>query len=85
MAPYKIVKLQLPHPLESARLAEFGEVQSNEGLNVVLRIPRERATETAARILTQVEVDDVTFEDPPVEDIIRDVFAGGLPTAEPPR
>ncbi len=85
MAPYKIVKLQLPHPLESARLAEFGEVQSNEGLNVVLRIPRARATETAARIFTQVEVDDVTFEDPPVEDIIRDVFAGGLPTAELPR
>ena len=82
MAPYKIIKLQLPHPLPAGRLAGFGEVQSSEGLNAVLRIPRARATETAARILSEIEVDDVTFEDPPVEDIIRDVFAGGLIPSE---
>lgn len=82
MAPYKIIKLQLPHPLPAGRLAGFGEVQSSEGLNAVLRIPRARATETAARILSEIDVDDVTFEDPPVEDIIRDVFAGGLLPSE---
>ncbi|MBX7213977.1 MAG: ATP-binding cassette domain-containing protein [Thermoflexales bacterium] len=78
LAPYKVVKLRLPHPALGERLADFGELVSNDGLNAVLRVPRARAGETAARLLGQIEVDDVTFEDPPVEDVIRDVFAGGL-------
>lgn len=81
MAPWKIVKLQLSRPIDSARLAGFGELVSNEGVNAVLRIPRANTGETAARLLAGVDVDDVTFEDPPVEDIIRDVFAGGLAEA----
>ena len=78
LAPYQVVKLRLPHPALGERLADFGELVSNDGLNAVLRVPRARAGETAARLLGQIEVDDVTFEDPPVEDVIRDVFAGGL-------
>lgn len=76
VAPYKILKLQFYQPVTAAQMAQFGEVDSCDGLTAVLHVPREKATETASRILTQLEVDDVNFEDPPVEDIIRDVFAG---------
>ncbi len=58
------------------RLAPFGAVESCDGFNAVLHVPRDGAPAAAARILTELTVDDVTFEDPPVEDIIRDVFSG---------
>ncbi len=58
------------------QLAHFGNVESCDGLTAVLHVPREKAAETASRLLNEMDVDDVNFEDPPVEDIIRDVFAG---------
>ena len=76
VAPYKIIKLQLTHPTPKETLAQFGKVERCEGFEAVLHVPRAQATESAARLLTQLQVDDVTFEDPPVEDIIREVFAG---------
>ena len=76
VAPYKIIKLQFAQPVSREQLAEFGEVASCEGQMAVLHVPRAQATESAARLLAQLKVDDVTFEEPPVEDIIREVFAG---------
>jgi ABC-2 type transport system ATP-binding protein len=76
VAPYKIIKLQLAHATSKEALAQFGEVERCEEFEAVLHVPRAQATESAARLLTQLQVDDVTFEDPPVEDIIREVFAG---------
>lgn len=84
VAPYKVLKLQFSTAVSAEQLAPFGEVASCDGLTAVLRVSRARATETAAHILTRMDVDDVNFEDVPVEDVIREVFAGkveGLATA----
>ncbi|PJF46909.1 MAG: ATP-binding cassette domain-containing protein [Chloroflexi bacterium] len=84
VAPYKILKLQFEQPVACEQLAAFGAIASCDGMTAVLHVPRSQAAEAAARLLTQVEVDDVNFEDPPVEDIIREVFTGkvtGLGTA----
>jgi ABC-2 type transport system ATP-binding protein len=78
VAPYKIIKLQFAENAVQAQLEPFGKVESCDGLNAVLHVPRAAATEAGARILTQFKVDDVTFEDPPVEDIIREVFSGNV-------
>lgn len=78
VAPYKILKLQLVEAAPSERLAQFGKVAALDGLDAVLHVPRASAAATAAQILAQIAVADVTFEDPPVEDIIREVFAGSM-------
>jgi ABC-2 type transport system ATP-binding protein len=78
VAPYKIIKLQLEKPTTPDALAQFGHVESCDGLTAVLHVPRAQATASAAQLLAQLQVDDVTFEEPPVEDIIREVFAGKL-------
>jgi len=83
VAPYKILKLQLVNAVPGEQLAQFGELASHEGLDAVLHVPRAAAAATAAQILAQIAVADVTFEDPPVEEIIREVFAGGM-QAPPP-
>jgi ABC-2 type transport system ATP-binding protein len=76
VAPYKILRLQFEQSVSCEQLAPFGKVDTCDGLTAVLHVPRDRAPEVAAQLLTQIKVDDVTFEDPPVEDIIRQVFAG---------
>ena len=78
IAPYKIIKLQLAQPTERAMLATFGTVERCDGIDAVLHVPRAQAAEVAAHLLAQVHIDDITFEDPPVEDIIREVFAGKI-------
>ncbi|HEY3291777.1 MAG TPA: ATP-binding cassette domain-containing protein [Anaerolineae bacterium] len=75
VAPYKIIRLTLEQPANAEVLAQFGKVESCDGLTAVLHVPRATATESAARLLAELIVDDVTFEEPPVEDIIREVFA----------
>lgn len=79
VAPYKIVRLQFNQPVSTDQLAQFGEVESSEGFTATLRVPRAQATEIALRLLAQLHPEDLTFEDPPVEDIIRAVFAGAVP------
>ena len=76
VAPYKILKLQFEQPVSKAQLARFGNVEDCDGMTAVLHVPREKATETASLMLNEMQIDDMNFEDPPVEDIIRDVFAG---------
>ncbi|MCS6774335.1 MAG: ATP-binding cassette domain-containing protein [Thermoflexales bacterium] len=81
MAPYKVVRLHFERPVTCAQLQAFGQVEACDGFTATLHVPRASAVEIAGQLLTQLQPDDLTFEDPPVEDIIRDLFAGGL---EPP-
>jgi len=76
-APYKLLRLTLEKPVDGADLSSLGEVESNEGLKVTLRVPRANTKEAAARALAQLPVADLTVEEPPVEEIIREVFSRG--------
>ncbi len=55
--------------------SQYGEVLNQEAGHVTLRIPREKTPEVTARILAEQQVDDLTVEDPPIEDVIEKVFA----------
>src|SRR5512139_1961684 len=75
VAPYKLLSLVLREGTSSNVLAQYGELESIEGVKATLRVPRGQATEVAAHLLSHIKVDDVLIEEPPVEDIIRQVFA----------
>lgn len=77
VAPYKLLSLVLCEPAAIERLAQYGEVETVDGIKATLRVPRQQATEVAARLLRDIELDDVLIEEPPVEDIIRQVFSDG--------
>jgi ABC-2 type transport system ATP-binding protein len=55
--------------------SQYGEVLNQDAGHVSLRIPREKTPEITARILAEQKVDDMTVEDPPIEDVIEKVFA----------
>jgi len=86
LAPYKVLKLILRSPVACDVLAPFGQVETCNGLRAVVRVPREKATQAAAKLLAAVDVEDVTIEEPPVESIISEMFdRGRIDADEPPQ
>lgn len=59
-------------------LSRFGEVIAQDGLRYTLRIPKETAPAVTARLLAEAPVADVTVEEPPIDDVIEQVFAVGM-------
>jgi ABC-2 type transport system ATP-binding protein len=74
-APHRIVKITLSAPIEVSDLGRYGEVEAIEGLTASLRIPRHKTKETAAQLLSELPVEDIAIEEPPIEEVIRQVFA----------
>lgn len=77
LAPFKIVQLDLE---EGARRpvswTPYGEELPAEDGKVRLRVAKERAPEVTAHLLSDLAVIDLTIEDPPIEDVIDQVFQG---------
>jgi ABC-2 type transport system ATP-binding protein len=63
--------------VDPAALASFGQLVSIDGEQVTLRVDKDRSAAVAARLLSEHAVTDLTIEDPPVEDVIEQVFAAG--------
>jgi ABC-2 type transport system ATP-binding protein len=58
-------------------LSAYGEVMGREGGRVTLRVPKAETSRITAQLLAGLAVDDLTVEDPPIEDVIERVFAQG--------
>ena len=76
-APYRQVKVELAQAQSSAQLASFGEIESLQGNEVRFIVPRVKLTATISRILAQLQVQDLSVSDPPVEEIIGRLFQTG--------
>lgn len=84
-APFREVKLELATDADASVLSRFGEVESVEGREARLLVQRDQLTRTVNKLLTELEVRDLTVTDPPIEEVISRVFkaegerAGGRP------
>jgi ABC-2 type transport system ATP-binding protein len=63
----------------SADLSAYGEVLSTDDGRVLLRVARADAPDVTTRLLRDLEIADLTIEDPPIEDVIEQVFAVAAP------
>ncbi|MGL6135523.1 MAG: ABC transporter ATP-binding protein [Prochlorococcaceae cyanobacterium] len=77
LAPWRQVRLELATPLPAHQLAAYGEIESLEGCEVRLLIPRERLTAVVSRLLGQLPVLDLEVSDPPIEELIGRLFRQG--------
>jgi viologen exporter family transport system ATP-binding protein len=67
-----------------ADLSRYGEVvESGPDGRTSLRVPKAQAGAVAARLLAEHQVTDLTIEDPPIEDVIEQVFASRWPETAP--
>ena len=84
--PYREVQIELINPIPpdvdnfQQLLSNYGEVETLTGQAVRLLVRRENLTTTVAQILAELEVQDLTVTDPPIEEIIGRVFRSGLTT-----
>jgi ABC-2 type transport system ATP-binding protein len=69
---YKTIGVTLDTP---ADLSSYGEVMTTADGRVTLRVPKADTSRATARLLADLPVEDLTIEDPPIEDVIERVFA----------
>jgi ABC-2 type transport system ATP-binding protein len=55
------------------------EVVLADGETLTVSVPKEETSQATARLLAEHEVVDLTVEDPPIEDVIEQVFASEAP------
>ena len=75
-SPHKTIVAELAG--DAADLSRYGEVVASEGSRHTLRVPKADTPQVTARLLADLPLADLTVEDPPIEDIIEQVFAGAL-------
>jgi ABC-2 type transport system ATP-binding protein len=74
VAPYKHVRIVTSRPIRAGELEKFGEIRSLDTLEATLIVPRDRTSAVAAELFRVLPIDDVTIEDPEVEEIISRIF-----------
>lgn len=74
---FKVVTLQLSEdaiPSDFDAFRQYGQVLETQPPKVRLRIPRPQVPKTLAEILARHTVEDVAVEDPPLEEVIAEMF-----------
>jgi ABC-2 type transport system ATP-binding protein len=84
LAPCREVRLELRDPLPAERLAAYGEVEEIQGREVRLLVPRETLTAAVSRLLADLPVLDLEVRDPPIEELIGQLFRTQAPAATEP-
>ncbi len=71
----KFLTLEFNTPIERNALSTFGVIEHFDGLSVKLRVPRQHISKISAEILSRFDVQDLTIEEVPIEDIVRTLFS----------
>ena len=71
----KIVTLQFVDEQIPDNLSRFGEIISEEIPRIKLRVERQKVASMLAAVLDQCNVEDVSVEDPPLEEVIAELFS----------
>jgi ABC-2 type transport system ATP-binding protein len=71
----KLITLVIPDLAASEQLSRFGEVVETKLPKVKLKVERSQVARVLAEVLAQHAVEDVSVEDPPLEEVIGEVFA----------
>ena len=73
--PDKRVVFRLDRPVAAEELAALGNVVRHDVAEAVLQVKREAVNDTVTRALATLPIRDLTVEDPPLEEIMSELFA----------
>ena len=76
-APHKLINVDFEKEVEEEKLKSIGEVKEFNSIHALIHVPGKEAAKRAGKLLDNFPVADLTIEEPPIEDIIREVFSGG--------
>lgn len=72
---HKVVSLQFPPGAATPDLSRFGEVIEEQAPRVRLRVERRQVPEVLSAVLASHVIEDVSVEDPPLEEVIAGAFS----------
>ncbi|MFH1561271.1 MAG: ABC transporter ATP-binding protein [Patescibacteria group bacterium] len=75
-ADHKLVSAVFKKPVTRADLKGLGKIKDFDPFKVSLSIKKDRVPVLAAKLLEKFPVKDLDIEEPPIEDIIRELFTG---------
>ncbi len=74
IAPYKLIGVVLKEDSQGD-LSPYGKIMpSEDDAKIMLQVKADAAPEITARLLAEMPVQDLTIEDPPIEDVIDRAF-----------
>lgn len=71
------IQLQFDHDIASEALTRFGTVTAVDGNTATLTLPRDQVPAALSGILGSFQVQTLSVEEPPLEDVIRRLFMDG--------
>ena len=74
IAPYKIVEVELENGNAGQSLEKYGEVITRSENRASLRVPKVETATVTKRLLTELDLADLTVQDPSIEDVIEQIF-----------
>lgn len=82
-SPFKTIAIEFSEPMiANGQLADanerYGEVVSASDTGWEIRVPKMETAAVASRLLADLPVADLTISEPPIEDVIEQVFATGV-------
>jgi len=80
---HKIITLVFAEGQVPGGLEQFGEIVAEQAPKVRLRVQRGEVAETLSALLAKHTVEDVSVEDPPLEDVIAEMYSQAAVKAEP--
>jgi ABC-2 type transport system ATP-binding protein len=81
--PDKRIDVRLARPVEKKDLEALGVLVQHDDAHAVLQVGREGLPEAVQRILARLPVSDLSVEDPPLEEVFRELYRRNR-TEEPP-
>jgi ABC-2 type transport system ATP-binding protein len=75
--PDKRVLLRLSRPVERRDLEALGSVIEHGDAEAIIQVSQDALQPAVARALSSLPLTDLTVEDPPLEEVMRDLFAQG--------
>jgi len=71
---HKRIALTLSAPVAAAALAHFGQILHYDFPQASLLVPRQEMASSAAAILSQLPVEDISIEEPSLENVVQELF-----------
>jgi ABC-2 type transport system ATP-binding protein len=75
VTPDKRVHVKLTQPVEAADLQRYGAVIEHDAVHAVVTVAQPALRDAVAAMLAALPILDLTVEDPPLEDVMRQLFA----------
>ena len=77
-ADFKLVTIhcEKANEIPAAKLASYGEVTEQTAAAITLKVKRDRVIAVCKSLLDELPVTDIDIQEIPIEDVIRQIFAG---------